>query len=135
MVMYFEGTGLMCFLSTYVYRIVIHDILEVPRLSTSLFSSNEFAKEIRLTYQDVLEPPTRKYDNRYSGAVKFSTAIRSNILAYLDWRVEHVQSVVGGATCATQPYAPWVSTGMDLLTEYLSEILCSRLNWYVLIVS
>jgi hypothetical protein len=93
MVIYSEGVGSMCFLSTYGYHIIIHDVLYVPHLSTSLFSSNKFARENHLTYQEVLEYLRCKWVNRHTGVVKFSVTIRSNNLTYLDWRVEpHLES-------------------------------------------
>ena len=42
-IIYSEGLGSIRFLSTYGYRIILRDVLYVPRLTTSFFSSNKFA--------------------------------------------------------------------------------------------
>jgi len=90
MVIYLEGLGSISFLSTYGYRIIriLRDVLYVPRLTTSLFSSNKFAKDYRQTYRELLEFPTRKWINRRTEATELRATIRPNNLAYMDWQVE-----------------------------------------------
>ena len=64
MVIYSEGLGPINFHSTLGYRIILRDVLYVPSLTTSLFSSNKFAKDYRQTYRELLNYLTRKWVNR-----------------------------------------------------------------------
>ena len=88
MVVYSEGVGSVRFVSSCGHSVVIHDVLFVPRLTTSLFSANKFAREHRHTHLEVLEYPERKWINRQTNCVEFTATIRADNLAYLNWRVD-----------------------------------------------
>ncbi len=93
MVVYSEGIGSITFLSTHGYRIIIHDMLYVPHLSTNLFLLNKFAREHCDRYREVLDYPVHCWVNRQTGAVEFSATIHPDNLAYLDWRIKpHTES-------------------------------------------
>ena len=85
-VIYSEGLGSVHFLSDSNYFIVINDVLFVPSLASGLFASNRFAQEHRDDYSEVLDFPVRRWVNRRTGVTEFTATIRSNDLAYLDWR-------------------------------------------------
>ena len=92
-VIYSEGLGSIQFLSDCGYIITIHNVLFVPFLTISLFTSNKFAREHHATHSEVAEYPKRKWINRRTGATEFTATIRSNDLAYLDWKpIQAVES-------------------------------------------
>jgi hypothetical protein len=86
-VVYSEGLGSICFMSDCGYIVTIHDALYVPRLAANLFASNKFVKWHRDSISKVTDYPRRKWVNRQTGATEFTATIRSNNLAYLDWKV------------------------------------------------
>ena len=88
MVIYLEGLGSINFQSTLGYRIILRDVLYVPSLTTSLFSSNKFARDHRQIYRELLDYPTRKWVNHRTDAIELSVSIRVNNLVYMDWRVD-----------------------------------------------
>ena len=85
-VIYSEGLGSIRFLSDCGYMVVIHDVLFVPLLAVSLFASNKFARQHHASYSEVTEYPKRKWINHQTGATEFTATIRSNDLAYLNWK-------------------------------------------------
>ena len=85
-VIYSEGIGVVRFLSSCGFYIVIHGVLFVPSLTASLFASNRFAWEHCEDYMETLEFPLRRWVNRWTGATEFTATIRSNDLAYLNWK-------------------------------------------------
>ena len=85
-VIYSEGLGSIRFVSNCGYEIPIDNVLYVPFLTVSLFASNKFAREHRDTHSEITEYPKRRWFNRRTGATEFTATIRSNDLAYLDWR-------------------------------------------------
>src|SRR5258706_7094441 len=88
MVIHLEGLGSIRFVSTYSFQIILCNILYVPHLATSLFSSNKFVSDHRLTYQELLTYPMRVWVNCRMDATKFSATICPNNLVFMDWRVE-----------------------------------------------
>jgi hypothetical protein len=86
-VVYSEALGLIRFLSDCGYTIIIHDVLFVPHLVANLFTLNKFAKQHCDSMSEVTDYPQRKWVNWHMGAVEFMATIRSNNLAYLDWKV------------------------------------------------
>lgn len=86
---YSEGVGRIHFLSACGFVIAINDVLFVPSLASNLFSPNRFARDHRSTHSEVTEYPVRKWINRQTGAVEFTATIKSDDLAYLDWRPTH----------------------------------------------
>jgi len=85
-VIYSEGLGSIRFLSDCGYIIAIHNVLFVPFLTISLFTSNKFAREHHDTHSEVVEYPKHKWINCQTGATEFTAMIQSNDLVYLDWK-------------------------------------------------
>lgn len=88
MVIFSGGIGSLWFLLSCGYRLVIHDVLFVPLLTTNLFSANKVAMELKSTYFKVLEYPETRWINRHASSIEFTATIRSNNLAYMNWRVD-----------------------------------------------
>jgi len=59
-VIYSEGLGSMRFLSNCGYIIAIHNVLFIPCLAVSLFTSNKFSREHRDMHSEVTEYPKHK---------------------------------------------------------------------------
>jgi transposase InsO family protein len=88
-VIYSQGVGSIRFLSECGFLVTINNVLLVPLLASDLFSPNRFARDHRATYSEVTEYPKRKWINLRTGAVEFTATIRSDDLAYLDWKPVH----------------------------------------------
>jgi len=88
MVIHSEGLRSVCFLLTNGYHIILHDVLYVLGLTTSLLSSNKFAKDYCQTYRELVNFLTCKWVNCHTEATEFTATIHSTNLMYMDWRVE-----------------------------------------------
>ena len=77
MVIFSEGIGSIQFLSSCGYRLVIHDVLFAPLLTTSLYSTNKFAMEHKGTHFEVLGILRGDEINCYTNSVEFTASIRS----------------------------------------------------------
>ena len=82
-----QGLGSTAFLSDSSVIITIADVLFVPDLSVNLFAAHKFIWAHRDSHLEVTEYPKRKWTNRQTGTVEFTAMIRTNGLAYLDWKV------------------------------------------------
>jgi hypothetical protein len=88
-VIYSQGVRSICFLSECSFLVTIKNVLLIPLLTSNLFSPNQFTQDHRTTYSEVTEYPKWKWINLQMGAVEFTTTIRSDDLAYLDWKPVH----------------------------------------------
>jgi hypothetical protein len=83
--------------------IAIHNVLFVPFLAVSLFTSNKFAREHHNTHSEVTEYLKHKWVNRQMGTMEFTATIQSNDLAYLDWKP--IQAIESASTSIEELHA------------------------------
>ena len=116
-VIYSKGVGSIHFLSTCGYLVTINNVLLVPPLAVSLFTSNKFVRECHGTYMEVLDFPICQWVNSQSGATEFTTTISLNDLVYLDWK--------------PTPSIESVNVTMAELHTHLNHMPCLAIQWLI----